>query len=131
MSVSSNEYLEYRNDLGTFDGNNVAGLPALLASAMARYRFGAGVSAQAGVSGNGRYFADDANTASTIQFGVLDATLSWDRPIARGSLRAFVQGRNLLNKEYVSSVFINGISGQYFEAGLPLNMNAGVSLRWQ
>ena len=78
-----------------------------------------------------RYFADDANAALVDVFNLVGAEAEYVRPVSFGTIRAFVAGDNLTDEDYVSSVFINGINGQFFEAGLPRNFSVGlgVSLR--
>jgi iron complex outermembrane recepter protein len=131
VTASHNEYLDYSNTAGTYDGNDVAGLPALVFGGSASYRFPARVTAAVAVNGNSGYFADDANTAKAAQYGLLNASLAWDHAFGASVLRAFVSGNNLLDKDHVASVFINGVNGKYYEPGLPRNLNAGLSLRWQ
>jgi hypothetical protein len=38
---------------------------------------------------------------------------------------------NLTDERYVASVFINGLSGQFYEPGLPRYWSAGSTLRWR
>jgi len=131
VTASDNEYLEYSNNLGAFDGNDVAGLPSLVFGGSASYRFPRDVTAAVAVNGNTAYYADDANTAKAEQYGLLGASLAWDHRFGTSVLRAFVSGNNLLDKDHIASVFINGVNGQFYEPGLPRNINAGLSLRWQ
>jgi iron complex outermembrane receptor protein len=131
VTASRNRYVEYTNFTGTFDDNDVAGLPSLVFGGSARYRFADDVTAEVGVNGSGEYFADDANTAGVTQYGLLNASVGYDHAFGPTTLRAFASGNNLLDKDYVGSVFINGVNLQYFEPGLPRNFNFGLSLRWQ
>lgn len=131
VSASKNEYVEYTNDLGNFDGNDIAGLPAVVFASAVAYRWPHGVTTSVSVEGNSEYFVDDANTQKAFKYGLLNASIGYEHPTALGSVRAFVAGGNLLDKKHIASVFINGVSGQFFEAGLPANVSAGVSLRFQ
>jgi iron complex outermembrane receptor protein len=64
LTVSNNEYVEYENDLGDFNGNEVAGLPSSFADAEVRWRPLPGFSVAGRWKHVDDYFVDDANTAS-------------------------------------------------------------------
>lgn len=130
-TVSENEYVEYRNELGDFAGKRVPGLPGVFFSTTGNVRVGGGFSIRASLEGATDYFADDANSARTLRYGVLGSGLDWRGEWAGRSVRAFVSGDNLLDKDHVSSVFINGVSSRYFEAGLPRNFSAGFTFDWR
>ena len=143
LTASQNKYVHYARtsangggagEVGVFDGNDVAGLPALVFGGRASYKCTGGVTTELSLNGNGKYFADDVNTIRVMSYGVLGATLAYNHAFSRGSWRAYVAGNNLLDKKYPASVFINPLytSGQpqVFEPGLPVNFNAGVTLRW-
>ncbi|MFN8586696.1 MAG: TonB-dependent receptor plug domain-containing protein [Candidatus Eisenbacteria bacterium] len=136
VTASRNEYVTYKSDRGTFDGNDVAGLPALVFGGRAKYRCAGHVTTELALNGNSKYFADDRNTIEIMQYGILDATIAWEHRLPRAALSAFVSGNNLLDKEYVGSAFINPqISGsappQVYEPGLPRNFSAGLTLRFR
>ncbi len=129
-TVAKNEYVEWQNDAGNFDGNDMPGLPKMTWFGLVRCTLPQGVAAQVGLNGAGKYFADDANNFETIGYGLVDASLSYDATVNGLGLRAFVAGNNLLDKEYFGSVFINGISSKYYQPGLPRNFSGGVTLRF-
>jgi iron complex outermembrane recepter protein len=144
VTASRNEYVDYSRtaangasagERGVFDGNDIAGLPALVFGARGSYRCLGGVTTQVSLNGNGKYFADDKNTIDVMSYGVLNAAIAYEHALPQGSLRVFLAGNNLLDKKYPASAFINPLysSGQpqVFEPGLPVNFNAGVTLRWQ
>ncbi len=131
LTASHNEYVEYRNDLGDFAGREVPGLPPLTWYAAARCELPRGVAADVSVEGASRYFADDANAAATFGWGIVNAGLSAKRAIGDVELSAFLNGANLLDKTYVASVFINGVDGQYYEAGMPRSFSLGLSVSFR
>ena len=128
VSASNNEYIHYNNNFGTFDGNDVAGLPVAFFDGTARYRALPGFTVAGRVRQVGRYFADDQNTQSANAYSIVGLEADYTRMTRFGALRAFVAGDNITDKEYVSSVFINGTSNQFFEPGLPSNVSAGVTI---
>ena len=136
VTASKNEYVTYKSDRGTFDGNDVAGLPAIVFGGRAKYRCPGHVTTELSLNGNSNYYADDRNKIEITKYGVLDATVAWDHTMSRSTLSAFVSGNNLLDTKYVGSAFINPqISGsnppQVLEPGLPRNFSAGLTLRFQ
>jgi iron complex outermembrane receptor protein len=131
VTVSDNKYVEYANELGDFSGNQVSGLPRATVSVKARYQGPAGVSAEVRVESVGACYADDANTARAPAYAIVGATLGYGGAVGEGSLRAFVGGDNLADRHHVSSVFINGTGGRFFEPGMPRNWSAGLTLRWR
>jgi len=129
-TFSNNEYVEYLSDWVDLGGKEMPGLPSTAFSGGAALSLPGGFRLDTSVEGASRYFADDRNSANaaTFGYGVWNAGLSWNGPLAGGSVAAFVSGTNLLDKEYISSVFINGINGRYYEAGLPRSVNVGLTL---
>ncbi len=135
-TLSNNEYVEYQNDLGDFAGNDMPGLPSLAWSAAARMELPRGFGAELSTDGMNGYFADDANTAETFAYGLLHASLDWVLREGPRSLRAFVSGRNLLDKDHIASVFINPLNDpppngplRYIEPGLPRQFSMGITIQ--
>ncbi len=128
LTVSDNTYRVYRNELGDFSGKEVAGLAGVVGTAAVRYLTPLGVSAEISTESVDAYFADDANTARTKPYTLLDATLGYSRAFGERSLRVYVAGHNLADRKYAASVFINGLNNEFFEPGLPRNWSAGVTL---
>ena len=128
-NVSKNEYVEYRNTIGAvssdFGGKRLPGLPSAVFTGTARTRLVKGLSLSLSGESVSKLYADDGNTATAPGYALLHASL--DYSIA--GVRAYVSGRNLLDKSHVSSVFINGTGGAYFEPGLPRSFAAGLSLQ--
>jgi iron complex outermembrane recepter protein len=128
-TLSENTYLEYANLLGDYADNQVAGLPGAAFNARGRYALPLGFTVEASVEHLGAYYADDANTARADAYTLLGGSLGYARKLGDASLRAFVAGSNLTDQRYVASVFINGVSGQFYEPGLPRTWSAGLTLR--
>ena len=135
-TLSQNEYVEYQNNVGDFAGNEMPGLPAMAWSASARMELPRGFGAEVSTDGMSEYFADDANTVRTFAYGLVHASLDWKLQDGARSLRAFVSGRNLLDKDHIASVFINPSNDpppngplRYIEPGLPRQFNMGVTIQ--
>lgn len=128
-TLSGNTYLDYQNDLGVFDDNESAGIPASVLDAGVRYEHAIGAYAEGAFRRTGSYYANDANTQKVEAANLLDLTAGVDRPIGRVTAGLFVSVRNVTDEEYTASVFINGLEGRYIEPGLERNVVAGVRLR--
>ena len=133
-TLANNEYVDYVNDLGNFGGNDMPGLPKAAWNAGARLKLPRGVGLDVSTEGMSKVFANDANTTETFGYGLVHASLDYTVQTQSVGVRAFVSGRNLLDKEHVASVFINPISDvasgplRYLEPGLPRQFNAGITL---
>jgi iron complex outermembrane receptor protein len=130
MAFTHNEYLSYSNNLGTFDGNEQAGLPATTASGSVAYTLPVGITVEGRVEHVGSYFADDANTAEAESYVIFGGSVGFERNTSIGMIRAFVSGENLSDELYTASVFINGTGGRFYEPGLPQNWSFGASIRF-
>jgi iron complex outermembrane receptor protein len=135
-TFSKNEYVEYQNNVGDFAGNDMPGLPSMSWSASARMELPRGFGAEVSSDGMNEYFADDANTAKTFVYGLVHASVDWKINNGARSLRAFVAGRNLLDKDHIASVFINPLNDpapngplRYIEPGLPRQFTLGFTVQ--
>jgi iron complex outermembrane receptor protein len=129
MTYSKNTYETYVSDRGDFSGNDVAGLPQFTGDGAVRVRLAPGLRVEGSVKHVGEYHPDDMNSETVDAFTLLGAMVTFERATPLGMLRAFVSGENLTDENYVSSVFINGVDGRYFEPGLPRNWAFGLSFR--
>lgn len=133
-NLSKNEYVDYVNDLGDFGGKDMPGLPKASWTAGARVSLPQGVGLDVSTEGMSKVFADDANTAETFGYGLVNASLDYTARLNGAKVRAFVSGHNLLDKEHVASVFINPIGDtptgprRYLEPGLPRSFNLGITV---
>ena len=127
-TLTKNRYLKYTNNLGTFDDNEISGLPAAFVDASIRYHVAEGLSIAGTLRNVGRYYADDANLARVKASTILGAEAEYGRATPFGRMSVFVAGENLSDEDYVSSVFINGVRGEFYEPGLPASVSAGVTI---
>jgi iron complex outermembrane receptor protein len=139
VTLSDNAYVDYANDIGDFRGNQMPGLPEIVANGAAHYRLPLGFMVGGTVEHLGDSFADDSNEADVPSHTLLGGSVAWEHPFGSQVFRAFLAGDNLTDERYVESVFINGVrsnpadvsTGEYFEPGLPRNWSAGLTVRWR
>ncbi len=120
-----------------YAGNRVVGVPDVHYGASLSYSPARlpGVRLEGGIIGVGRYFADDANAVEVPAYSLLNATLSFDNPVALHrtlGLRGFVSVNNLADEHYIGSAFLNpdvvGGVPVAFEPGRPREIVVGLSV---
>jgi iron complex outermembrane receptor protein len=120
-----------------YSDNQVVGVPSTLANVevgteVPGYR---ALRLKAGVEHSGKYFADDANRVRVPSFTILNLTADLRDPImiAGGvGLRGFVTVKNVTDRRYIGSAFLNpdlvGGSPAAFEPGMPRSVVVSFSL---
>jgi iron complex outermembrane receptor protein len=119
-----------------YSDNEVVGVP----SALANVELGAAVPGyralrlKAGIEHSGKYFADDANNVRVPSFTLLNLSAELRDPIVVGGigLRGFVTVKNVTDKRYIGSAFLNpdlvGGAPAAFEPGMPRSVIVSFSL---
>lgn len=148
VSWSRNRYVEYVVDsvhygrpgqTADYSGNRMVGVPdwlfhLALGVAPSSWK---GVRIQLGLQGGSSYFVDDANVVSVPGYGIVNATIALDDPVAIGALtlRGYLTVNNLTSRKYVGSAFLNPdvLNGVpvAFEPGLPRNVVVGMAVGWR
>jgi len=120
-----------------YSGNDVVGVPNVLANVevgteIPGYR---ALRLKAGVEHSGKYFADDANAVRVPSFTIVNLTAELRDPIRvlRGvRLGGFVSVKNVTDKQYIGSAFLNpdlvGGAPAAFEPGTPRAFVVSLSL---
>ena len=120
-----------------YSGNDVVGVPNVLANVevgteIPGYR---ALRLKAGVEHSGNYFADDANAVRVPSFTIVNLTAELRDPIRvlRGvRLGGFVSVKNVTDKQYIGSAFLNpdlvGGAPAAFEPGTPRAFVVSLSL---
>jgi iron complex outermembrane recepter protein len=142
LTFSNNKYADYVVDSAVifptdptkagkradYSDNKVVGVP----NALANIEVGTSVPGfrslrlKAGVEHSGKYFADDANRVEVPSYTILNLTAELREPIATAGnfgVRGFVSVKNLTDKRYIGSAFLNpdlvGGAPAAFEPGMP------------
>jgi len=110
-------------------GNNVPGIPDFRINNKLRWSPGTfdGTLSYKYVSS---YAADNRNTASNDQYGVVDLSLSYRASLNDESVRfqPFINVNNILDTRYNGSVVVNAFGGRYFEPAPGRNWKMGISV---
>lgn len=119
------------DDDSRYGDNELPGIPKHYLRAEALYRHPTGVYAGPNVEwAPGHYFADNANRLSVDPYALLGFKLGYDRG-RRWS--AYVEGRNLTGKHYISTVAIAGMASatsEIFNPGIGRAVFGGLRYRW-
>jgi len=146
FTLNRHRYTEYVVDsvhYGTpgrfadYGGNRVVGVPELHFGASLTLEPAAleGLRLEAGVTGTGRYFADDANRVDVPSHALVNASALFERGNVVGSgrtVRTFVSVNNLFDRRYIGSAFLNPdvVNGVpvAFEPGRPREVVVGLRI---
>jgi iron complex outermembrane receptor protein len=117
------EFKQFNDTTGaSFAGKDVSFIPEFTLDASVTAKHSCGAFATVGVTGVGKYFADEANTVSQGSYALLRAAIGWKNETV--SISVF--GRNLLDKQYYANMtdfgngFIAGTPGDPFVTGVEL-----------
>ena len=145
LTVNRHRYIAYTVDsvhygapgrFADYAGNAVVGVPSLHYGGSLSYApHGLPIRLEAGVTGVGRYYADDANAVVVPSHVLLDARVAFDEPFAFGrghGVRGFVSVNNLAGRHYIGSAFLNPdvVNGAAvaFEPGRPREVVVGLTV---
>lgn len=145
LTLNRHRYTAYQVDsvhygapgrFANYAGNRLVGVPDVHFSAALAFAPEPlpGLRLEGGVTGAGRYFADDANAVAVPAYALVNASVLFDRaPLWGGSgLRAFVAVNNLLDRRYIGSAFLNPdvVNGEpvAFEPGRPREVVVGLTV---
>ena len=151
LTFSNNKYRDYVVDSAVifpndptkigktadYSDNKVVGVPSTLAN----IELGTEVPGfralrlKAGVEHSGKYFADDANRVDVPTYTILNLTAELRDPImiaGNFGVRGFVSVKNITDKSYIGSAFLNpdlvGGAPAAFEPGMPRSVIVSLSL---
>ena len=123
---------DFRFDNDALWGNNeLPGAPRHFLRAELMYQHPSGFSFGPNVEWTPQsYFVDNANTLKSDGYAIWGLRLGYERE----NFSAYVEGRNLSDQKYISSVSVagdlGGMDGNYFNPGTGRSVYAGMKLRW-
>lgn len=119
------------DDDAQFGDNELPGAPRHYLRAELLYKHPSGVFAGPNVEWVPQaYYVDNANTLETDAYALLGAKIGYEGE----QFTAYIEGRNLTDETYISSVSIagdaNGTDGNFFEPGTGRAVYGGISMKW-
>lgn len=121
-------YVKYQTPEGTFNGNDLPGLPRHTAFAEIRYLHPTGLWAAVQCRYLGGLYADDANANKDKAYALVNVRLGYERRFRHWSVAPFLGANNLFDTAYNGNVRINAFGGRYFEPAPGLYVFGGVAL---
>src|SRR5690606_11036240 len=130
LTLSKFRFGDYRVGNDDFTGNKLTGVPGTTLVSSAAMRFPKGIGAYIMHNYTSTIPLNDANTVFANAYHVLQAKVTWDKPLGSNVLfQVFVGGDNLLNQRYSLGNDINAFGGRFFNAASPRNFYGGIALR--
>ena len=123
-------YVSYETEDGDFAGNDEPGIPPWFVYQQIAYTHANGIHAALEGYVVGNYYVDDANTAKTPGYGLINLRAGWDGSVGGWDLSPFVGLRNLTNAHYDGTVRLNAFGGRYYEPAPGFNLYGGIEIRW-
>jgi iron complex outermembrane recepter protein len=128
-TYSDFKYSSYQTTEGTFNGNQLPGIPRQAAYVELRYNAPFKLFAVAQLRHNDALFADDANRFTANAHNLLNLRLGWAAALKSIIVEPFVGVNNLTDVQYMGNVQINGAGARYFEPATGRFWFAGVRIR--
>jgi iron complex outermembrane receptor protein len=123
------EFREYTTGAGTFAGFDEPGIPSWQIFQEVAYRHPLGFFVALEALFVDGFPVDDANTARSRGYQVLNLRTSYDLERSRWRLTPFVGVGNLSGTAYDGTVRLNAANGAYFEPAPEVNFYAGLAVR--
>jgi iron complex outermembrane receptor protein len=120
------EFRSYATEIGTFDGNDEPGIPEWQVYQEIAYRHRSGLYAALEAFLVDGYFVDDANTARSPSYELVNLRAGFERLLGRWSVEPFVGLNNLTDADYDGTVRLNAVGGRFFEPAPGFNVYGGV-----
>ena len=113
-----------------FGRNDLPGAPPHFVRSELRWRHASGLWIAPGVEiAPTRYYVDSANSVKTSGYMLVNLAVGYEHEPS--GISAFLELRNLADREYVSSVVVDEATGRYFEPGDGRGLYAGIDWRWR
>lgn len=130
LTLSKFRFGDYRVGNDDFTGNKLTGVPGTTLVSSAAMQFPKGIGAYVMHNYTSAIPLNDANTVFANAYHVLQAKVTWDKPLGSNVVfQVFVGGDNLLNQRYSLGNDINAFGGRFFNAASPRNFYGGIALR--
>jgi len=131
VTLSKNYFIDYKNISGNYNGKLIPGVPSRMIVLNIGYQNPLLPFLNLQYENLSQVYIDNANSVSAESYSKFDLQILYSWVIRPVFINCFIEIKNALNKKYISSVFVNGSAGEYFEPGMPRNISAGFSVHYQ
>ena len=129
VTLLRSEYTDYQVGDLNFAGNDEPGIPQWWIYQELRYDHPLGIFAALEAFLVDGYFVNDANTASTATYELVNLRLGYQATLGdHWTVAPFVGFNNLANQSYIGTARLNALGGRYFEPAPTFNSYAGIAL---
>lgn len=130
VSWIDTKYLSYDIDAGDFTGNREPGIPPWTVYQEITATLPGNLLAALELFYVDTYFVDDANSARTPSYALLNLRLGRSIERAPWLLEPFLALNNLTGALYDGTVRLNALGGRFFEPAPGFHLYGGIVLRW-
>jgi len=131
VTLAKNYFVNFNNSKEDFAGKTIPGVPARIVFLNFGYQNPSLPFINLNYTNLSQIYIDNANSVSAGSYDKFDLQILYSWIINPVSINCFLEIENVLNKKYISSVFVNGSNGEFYEPGLPRNYSAGFSVNYQ
>lgn len=124
------KYEDFVNSSGSdLSGNNMPGVPRNTVYGQLSWRYAPfGFATTADVFYGDKLYANDTNTAAADAYTVVNWRAGFEQHAGRWQVKEFVNVNNVLDRNYVGSVIVNGSGDRYFEPAPRRNYIVGAHI---
>lgn len=122
------QFTDFTTEDGTFDGNDIPGVPPHHLYVSLRYAAPVGLWAATDYTHTAAYAVDDENTAENAAWWTADVRVGWDGRIAGWRVAPYLGVLNLFDERYAGSIVVNAFGGRYFEPAPGRNLFVGAQV---
>lgn len=130
-TYSDFEYDRFITPDGDFSGNRLPGVPRHYAFGALDWRGPAGLYAGGDLRAASEVIADNANTAASPDYVVVDVHVGRNFSAGRLDLDLSAGVGNLFDERYIDNVRVNAFGGRYFEPAPGTTLHLGLEARWR
>ena len=131
VTMVKNTFVNFNNNTEDFSGKSIPGVPDRIVFLNLGYRNPSFPNVNLQYTNLGKLSIDNANSVSAADYDKFDVQILYHWVLNPIILNCSLEIENVLDKKYISSVFVNGSNGEFFEPGLPRNYRLGLSLNYQ
>ena len=113
-----------------FGGKELPGIPKHNAFAELRYSDARGITGGVEVQSVGKFFLNDANTATNAAYQLVNLRVGWTQSVGPAEFSPFAAVNNVFSEVYSSQPQINAGAGRFFNPLPGVNYTAGLKVNW-
>lgn len=129
-TYSDFSFERYAAGTSNFGGNELPGVPRHNGFAELRYSDTRGLTGGIEFQSVGKYFLNDANSATNPAYQLVNLRVGWARQMGRALFSPFAAVNNLFSEDYSSQPQINAGAGRFFNPLPGVNYSAGLKVSW-